>query len=531
MIDQIKRYLLIIKEYWAYSIAIVLFVLACFFLVMSGAIKIPPFFSSSFFPITFVVLFLVNCFLVINIKHIDETNYQSLFRYCKIGFFFPVLGLIAIWTGGDKGFLASLIRHSLSGSIAAFCLMAGFSLTLSIDIGYWTRFIITVRSSSTFFSPKLRIITVQLLSVLMIFLIWTLAGGYDNFIKEKNAVSISKISFSPDGKKIIFNCEKGYLPNMIHVYDLETKDLIAYQPPKGEYWSGARYSPDGSKIVFVTIPSGNYFKYSEHDKAQLAVMDTDGKNIRKITNTDSYKNDPSFSHSGRKIIFSRSDIIRKNERTPHAGFDAYEVDVETGLETRLTHFKFIGVISNLYYFPDDKTFIFRGEYPTAYPAIPDSDGNDAVMDKIRKELQSKYKYNSIYVMQANEKELKPYLVMPEYQKKFKMYVGVSESSRDPSLSADGSVLVFMSIGYNPDGSAMGHQLYQYSADGNHRQITQFPFPSTSIQSHAVSPNGEFVAIVNSVQTTNKILLYQIKDGTTREITLPDQPSRIINRDE
>jgi hypothetical protein len=27
---------------------------------------------------------------------------------------------------------------------------------------------------------------------------------------------------------------------------------------------------------------------------------------------------------------------------------------------------------------------------------------------------------------------------------------------------------------------------------------------------------------------NKIVLYKVKDGTSREITLPDQPSRIIN---
>ena len=50
---------------------------------------------------------------------------------------------------------------------------------------------------------------------------------------------------------------------------------------------------------------------------------------------------------------------RRGGRTPVADYDVYEVDVETGRETRLTQFKFYQ-ISNPYYFPDDKTFIFEG---------------------------------------------------------------------------------------------------------------------------------------------------------------------------
>ena len=115
--------------------------------------------------------------------------------------------------------------------------------------------------------------------------------------------------------------------------------------------------------------------------------------------------------------------------------------------------------------------------------------------------------------------------MPEYQKKFKAY-DRDEYSRSPSLSADGSVLIFASIGYKPDGSAMGWQSYQYSADGNHRQITHLPL--TGIISQAVSFNGELLAIVYGEQTINKIVIYPIKDGTNRGITLPNQPSRIIN---
>jgi Tol biopolymer transport system component len=345
--------------------------------------------------------------------------------------------------------------------------------------------------------------------------------------KDKGkADAIRCISFSPDGKKIIFDRRNAGKPYMIHVYDLETGELAAYQSPKGETWGHARYSFEGKRIVFIVMPRTG----EKEDKAdpahwQIAVMDPDGKNIRKITNSNGLKIYPSFSHSGRKIIFARADTIRTSGRTPAADYDVYEVDVETGRETRLTRFKFFEM-SEPYYFPDDKTFIFWGDPPRAYPAIPNSDGNPAIMDKVRKELRSRYQYNSIYVMQGNEKELKPYLVMPDYQKKFKAYVAGSEASRRPALSADGSVLIFMAQGYKPDGSGDWDQLYQYSADGNHRRITHLQ--KTSIWSQYVSQSGELVAVVYGEQRSNKIVIYRVKDGTSREITLPDQPSRIIN---
>lgn len=370
------------------------------------------------------------------------------------------------------------------------------------------------------------------LKMLFVFIITVLVstpmGGCANMEKDKGKKDfIREISFSPDGKKLLFNRSNAGGPYMIHVYDLETGELAAYQSPKGETWGHARYSFDGKRIVFIVMPRiGEKGEKADPANWQIAVMDQDGKNVRKITKTTGLKIYPSFSHSGQKIIFARADVIRTKGRTPAADYDVYEVDVETGRETRLTHFKFFEM-SEPYYFPDDKKFLFWGESPFSYPSIPNSDRNPAVMKKINQELRSKYQYNSIYVMQANEKELKPYLVMPEYLKKFKHYVRGSEASRRPSLSADGSVLIFESTGYKPDGSAMGHQLYQYLSDGNHRQITHF---AMTIYAQAVSHNGEMIAVINEpIKHKNSIVIFQVKDGTSREINLPDQPSRIINR--
>jgi Tol biopolymer transport system component len=366
----------------------------------------------------------------------------------------------------------------------------------------------------------------KILAVVMIalFCFTPLAGCAT--IEKKNYDFIRSISFSPDGKKIIFGRRNAGRPSRIHVYDLATGELSAYQSPVGEQWSFARYSFDGKRIVFIAMPLiGQEWDIAN---SQIAVMEPDGRNVRKITNTTGFKVYPSFSHSGRKIIFGRADKIRKKGgRTPAGDYDVYEVDVETGRETRLTQFKFFQM-SNPYYFPDDKTFVFWGEHPFSYPAVPNSDRNIAIMDKVRKELEAKYKGNSIYVMRGNEKELKPYFVTHDNKKTTNRYLISTEYSKWPSLSADGSVLIFVAHGYNPDGSAIGDQLYQYSSDGNHRRI---PNIHAGIWDGTVSPNGELLAVIlndASSRNINKIVICKIKEGTSREITLPDQPSRIIN---
>ena len=356
------------------------------------------------------------------------------------------------------------------------------------------------------------------ISIVLIVMFTFMVAGCVTIEQDKTDL-IRDISFSPDGKKLLFNRDKGG-QMMLQMYNLNTGELIAYASPAGERWDNPQYSFDGKYIAFVSFPLEN--NYIVPDKSQIAIMDEDGKNVRKITNTSGYKTNPSFSHSGKKIIFARSDMLKDRPQLA-IEWAVYEVDVKTGRETCLTQFKFVSM-SGPYYFPDDKTFIFWGDCLSGYAGPYDF----YKIEKIRKELQSKYQNNQIYVMQGNEKELKPYIVMPEYQKKFKMYVAGSEYSRQPSLSADGSVLIFAAQGYNPDGSADGGHLYQYSADGNHRNIIQHP---ATISDIAVSPNNKLLAAVEEPKEhhVNTIVIYRVSDGSIyKEITLPDRPSRIIN---
>jgi Tol biopolymer transport system component len=394
---------------------------------------------------------------------------------------------------------------------------------------------------------------ISMILIVLVILLFSQLIGCATTMDQGKEDGIGSISFSPDGKKLLFTRIKDDLPQMIYIYNMKTGELIAYKSPVGELWDEPQYSFDGKHIVFVTIPlkiqhiKGSFFSkktiklsdlnnnspitikdpfknpseiYMDFNNSQLAVMEPDGKNVRKITNSPGLKQHPSFSHSGRKIIYA---LQHDPNIRGVASTDIYEVDVKTGQQTRLTQFSFLWV-SKPYYFPDDKMFIFEGRNFMDYPGIPGRPTTEYFLKvgKMREEFHSKYGNNSIYVMQGNENELKPYIVMPDYPEKFPGASPGDVYSNSPSLNADGAVLIFRARGYKPDGSGDDEDhLYQYSSDGNHRSITQI----TRYGNATVSPDGKLIVII---PVPSYIVIYQIKEGTSRKITLPEKPSRIIN---
>jgi hypothetical protein len=77
-----------------------------------------------------------------------------------------------------------------------------------------------------------------LFSALLVFILIIIATSASNcfaMLEEKD--SIKELSFSPDGKKVVFDrCQNDGC--QIQVYNLETGELAAYQSPKGELDNG-----------------------------------------------------------------------------------------------------------------------------------------------------------------------------------------------------------------------------------------------------------------------------------------------------
>ena len=141
-------------------------------------------------------------------------------------------------------------------------------------------------------------------------------------------------------------------------YD-ESFDIYAQDRDTGErrnltavlgYDAEGAYSPDGSQIVFAS----NRHAYSEpvsaddaaifeHDKSymmELYLMDADGSNVRRLTQTPGYDGGPFFSADGKRITWRR---FSRDGATA----EIYTMDLASGVERQLTR---MGVMSWAPYF-------------------------------------------------------------------------------------------------------------------------------------------------------------------------------------
>ena len=208
-------------------------------------------------------------------------------------------------------------------------------------------------------------------------------------------------------------------------------------------------------------------------------------------------------------------------RTPASEYDAWEVDLETGHETRLTYFKFF-IMSSLNYYPDDERFIFHAEGPTTFPGLnlPENDMN-AAMKMIAEEQNKRKLAFKCATMKRGD-------ILPYNSYSFAENVYPERLL----LSKDGTRLFFE--------KGVG-EYYLYSPDGNHRPVGG----GGSVDSAAISPDGELLGVV---AVGMAITIFQVKDGSRLEKIyapsvrtesyykdilptlkiLPDQPLRIIN---
>ena len=124
--------------------------------------------------------------------------------------------------------------------------------------------------------------------------------------------------FHPDGKSLIFASthlspspstpQSAYsrsgsryrwsFPDGMDIFraDLDGRNLIRLTETDG-YDAEASYSPDGKQIVFTSFRDGD---------AEIYIMDADGRNPRRVTHAQGYDGGPFFSPDGQRLIY-RSD--------------------------------------------------------------------------------------------------------------------------------------------------------------------------------------------------------------------------------
>lgn len=297
--------------------------------------------------------------------------------------------------------------------------------------------------------------------------------------KNKEVMMISGLSFSPDNTKLLLNrCVTGE-KCALGVYDFATGRLFEYRFPQNEVWSMARYSDDGQKIVFVRTPIKEGLNSIEYERMQIAMMNPDGSDVRTITNHAGPKFNPSFSHSGNKVIFIQAGRVQPERGITTAKHDVYEVEVTTGKATQLTYYAFSEISSPLY-LPDDTQFIFSADYLTAFPGLSEY---DAIRQK-REEFKANYRENTIFIMGPDNQGLKPILVHGEH-------------SNEARITRDGKTLRFVSIMKNhplneKSKSRYFYEIFERTENGDIAMNTLLDM--APIWEFAMSADGSLLAV-------------------------------------
>ena len=168
----------------------------------------------------------------------------------------------------------------------------------------------------------------------------------DAEIKERASSRVRRYSWDYDENYDLFN------------YDLKTKALKQLTHERG-YDAEGNYSPDGKKIVFASNRAAYEGTLSKADAERLKVdkqyfidiyvMDADGSNVKRLTNTPGYDGGPFFSADGKKICWRR--FSEKGDTA-----EIYTMNADGSDQKQITH---VGAMSWAPYFhPSGNYLIF-----------------------------------------------------------------------------------------------------------------------------------------------------------------------------
>jgi TolB protein len=177
--------------------------------------------------------------------------------------------------------------------------------------------------------------------------VWKLYETFDIFLAKLDGSQLKRLTssngydaeatVSPKGDKIVFTSTRDDDPE-IYVMSLDGTDQRRLTFEKG-YDGGAFFSRDGSKIVFRASRPRTEKEMEDYNDLvnnglvrptalEIYVMDSDGKNMKQVTNFGKASFAPFFHPDGKRIIFS-SNLNSKNPRN----FDLYIINIDgTGLE-------------------------------------------------------------------------------------------------------------------------------------------------------------------------------------------------------
>lgn len=200
--------------------------------------------------------------------------------------------------------------------------------------------------------------------------LWSIYPDYDIFVANPKGEIIKRLTdsigydaeatVSPKGDKIVFTSTRsGDLE--LWIMNIDGSGLKQLTFDLG-YDGGAFFSPDGSKLVFRASRPKSETEIAEYKKLlldglvaptnmELFVIDTNGQNLKQVTNLGKANWAPFFHPSGNKIIFSSNHYSSKGY-----AFQLFMIDIDGKNLQQITNESIFNAFPM--FSPDGKKLIF-----------------------------------------------------------------------------------------------------------------------------------------------------------------------------
>lgn len=218
------------------------------------------------------------------------------------------------------------------------------------------------------------------------------SDGFNPQVALNSKEPIISPSWSPDGSKLAYVSFETRKP-VIYIHTLATGKRSTVANFKGSN-SAPAWAPDGRNLAIVLTKDGG---------SQIFMIDSEGSNLRKLTNTGSGINtEPAFSNDGRSVYFT-------SDRS--GGPQIYRMDASGGSVSRVTFTGDYNISPRVS--PDGKTLAYvtrrAGQFRVA--SLDLNSGAEALLTSTSRDESPSFSPNGRYVLYATRSGNRSVLAM------------------------------------------------------------------------------------------------------------------------